>query len=119
MKKYIVFYFSLMLFLSGCAGALNSTNGYINPALKQLKGEHIALVIDRVNIASVSIDMLDNKYYLYKECEPSNAKVASKICGSMYFITDTDGFITDYIEDGYRHPRDFQTQLKDLLANKK
>lgn len=133
MKKGVVFVSLITsLFFSGCASIFDGTSRYINPSLKQLKGQHISLVIDRIKyFPHVDIGMLSNKYYIYKECEYKGDNITYNgygvilsrqpiyHCGNMHFVTDKDGFIKDYVEEGYRYHDDYQKYFKDLIIIKR
>lgn len=130
MKKFTIFIFlTISVFFSGCAGIFDNTSWYVNPALKQLKGQHISVVIDRVKyFPHVDIGLLGNKYYLYKECEYKGDNITYNgygvilnrqpiyHCGNFHFVTDKDGFIKDYVEEGWRHGIDYEKYFKDLIV---
>lgn len=135
MKKNIIF-ISLFLsfFLSGCAltNPIDSL-GYANKELRQLRGQHISVVIERFeSLPHVDIGLLGNKYYIEKGCYHGGdyywynraygtvEKSSRYNCGGVYFTTDKDGFIKDYYEDGYIYRNaDYRSRFKDLIVIKR
>lgn len=108
-------------------------NGGWNPELKQLKGQHISVVRDRINDwVGVETGMLSNRYYLYRACPYSGSDWVSTNafgvvvnrrpiydCGESYFTTDKDGVITGYYEVGATPNTDYQSAFRDLIVIKK
>lgn len=133
-KKALVLLASALM-LTGCGNRLlNYQFGfqYRNPALTQLIGKHISLVQERVSLARIDTNgMLYNYYYLYKDCDYMGDRVTYNgygailsrqpiyHCGEIYFSTDKDGTITNYIEKGYIPIQDYQVYFKDLIVIEK
>ncbi|QIM62566.1 hypothetical protein A1D29_04245 [Pasteurellaceae bacterium Orientalotternb1] len=121
--------------LTGCGNRLlNYQFGfeYNNPDLTQLIGKHISLVQERVSLQKTdTTGLLYNYYYLYKDCDYQGDKITYNgygvilnrqpiyHCGEIYFSTDKDGIITNYIEKGYIPRRDYQAYFKDLIVIEK
>lgn len=128
MKKMLLPVFALTL--ATCTSLLNS--GGWNPELKQLKGQHISVVSQRITgWASVETGLFSDNYYLYRACPYSGTDMVSTNylgveigrepiynCGESYFVTDKNGIITDYVEFGYTPDTDYQSGFRDLINKK-
>ncbi|MGV6988700.1 hypothetical protein ACWA5Z_07345 [Testudinibacter sp. P80/BLE/0925] len=131
MKKMLLPLLGSAVLLSACTPLFN--NGGWNPDLKQLKGQHISVVRDRINNwADVETGMFGNKYFLYRACPYSGRDMVSTNywgvevgrqpiynCGESYFTTNKDGVITDYLEVGYTPNTNYQQYFRDLIVIKK
>lgn len=115
-------------FTGGCA------RRYYSPALKQLKGHHISTVAQRID-RFVHVDtsgLFRNYYYFYRDCPYAgydeitynsygvilNREPVYK-CGEIYFETDKDGVITNFVENGHIPDTNYQPIFKDLIVIEK
>lgn len=141
MKKRLLILCMVILFLGGCSNPLNpatpfdpfnNTNllgSYTYPELKQLVGKHISEVQKRIG-AFVKVDTgsFSSKYYLqhnprrvisyerrcnFYGCWDSNPNFST--WGFAYFVTDKEGFITKYVEEG-DEIWDYRKHFKDLIV---
>ncbi|QIM64939.1 hypothetical protein [Frederiksenia canicola] len=117
--------------LSGCGNRILNPQfsfEYRNPALTQLIGKHISLVQERISLHKIDTSgLLYNYYYLYKDCDYMGDYITYNgydvilkrqpiyHCGEIYFASDKDGIITNYIEKGYIPTKNYQTYFKDLI----
>lgn len=132
MKKHLLILSVIAIFLSGCASIYNSLGGYVYPEMQQLKGKHISEVQKRIDsFAKVEIGTLSNEYYL--QAIPRKVVNYTTRCnfygcyntdfvynqwGYAYLVTDKQGFITKYVENG-DYFYDYRKYFKDLIVLEK
>lgn len=113
MKNKVLLMF-LATLLTACT-VLSDLDGYRFPYLRQLVGQHISVVTSRLDGVQVSDEKLfgGREYFLSTHNEYSHTVNTYNYYGAIInqqhiynrgkisFITDSNGYITRYIETGY------------------
>lgn len=123
-----------LLFIAGCSALDSMTSRF--PYMNQLVGRHISEVLDRLDGVTVSNKdrMFGGKeYFLFETSEYSHTVNTYNYYGnlidqqhiynrgSIRLLTDSNGYITRYVETGYipveggNFDQTLRTALRDLL----